>query len=113
MHTTRASLLLRLRQPSDQAAWSEFDGIYRSLLMRFVQAKGLGHADAEDVVQYCLTTVQQRIGVFEYDPDKGRFKNWLFTVASNRIRNLARCRRDQRADTAVLAFAADTNPTPE
>ena len=48
MAVTRASLLLRIRDPKDNAAWKEFDAIYRPMLQRFARTMGLGAADAED-----------------------------------------------------------------
>lgn len=93
MDTTRPSLLLRIRDPNDGAAWRLFDSIYRPLLIRFATGRGLSAADAEEIAQQCLAEVNQRIGSFEYDPGKGRFKGWLRTMAENRVRNWVRDRR--------------------
>ncbi|MFQ5490031.1 MAG: RNA polymerase sigma factor [Phycisphaerae bacterium] len=99
MHTTRASLLLRVRDPKDATAWTEFDAIYRPLLVRFGQSNGLGEADVEDVAQHCMTAIHKRIASFDYDPEKGRFKGWLRTLVNNRIRDLHRRRQDEQART--------------
>jgi RNA polymerase sigma-70 factor (ECF subfamily) len=44
--TTRPSLLLRIRDLSDKAAWRAFDEIYRPMVFRFALASGLSHADS-------------------------------------------------------------------
>src|SRR5512137_2155681 len=113
MDTTRLSLLLRIRDRSDGLAWTTFVSIYRPMLMRFARERGLTEADAEDVAQYCLAAVTDKIAEFSYDPQKGRFKGWLRTLVNNRIRNLLRGAGQPQADTAVLADAAQREPGPE
>jgi RNA polymerase sigma factor (sigma-70 family) len=90
--TTRPSLLLRIRDPSDAAAWRAFDEVYRPMLYRFGRACGLHDDEAEDVAQQCLVTVADKIAAFEYDPQTGRFKSWLRTLVNNRVRSLMRKR---------------------
>ncbi|RIK68868.1 MAG: hypothetical protein DCC65_01685 [Planctomycetota bacterium] len=99
MDTTRASLLLRIKDPADATAWRDFDAIYRPMLKRFATMRGLEHAAAEDVVQHCMVAVYEHIRGFEYDPKKGRFKGWLRTLVNNRVRNLHRNRHEDEART--------------
>lgn len=99
MDTTRPSLLLRIRNRADGAAWVEFDAIYRPMLMQYARSRGLDAAVSEDVVQECMTSIHQNIDRFEYDPAKGRFKGWLRTLVNNRFRNILRDRRDQLAES--------------
>jgi len=113
MHRTRASLLLRIRDRQDVAAWGEFDAIYRPLLYRYARTRGLDDAEAEDIVQQCMGAIHARIDDFDYDPQKGRFKGWLCTVASNRIRNLYRGRREQPAESKDLKRDQQRERAPE
>ena len=46
---TRPSLLVRVRDPADRAAWQEFVEIYRPVILRIARQKGMQAADAEDV----------------------------------------------------------------
>lgn len=112
METTRPSLLIRIRDRSDAAAWSTFDAIYRPMLHRYARACGLSETDVEDVVQQCMQNLQRIIEGFEYDPDKGRFKAYLRTMVKNCVRNLAEVRRARQADSAELraVVAADESP---
>src|SRR5262249_39088714 len=43
---TRASLLVRLRDPQDQAAWTEFVDLYVPLIYNYARKQGLQDADA-------------------------------------------------------------------
>lgn len=113
METTRASLLLRIRDRGDSGAWAEFDAIYRPILTRLCLARRLDRAAAEDVVQYCMLNVHRYIDGFDYDPSKGRFKAWLRTIALNHMKNLARGGGDVQGDTAVYANDAATGDSPE
>lgn len=113
MDTTRPSLLLRIRDRRDAAAWEIFDAIYRPMLLRFAMARGLSRDDAEDVTQHCLTAVARHIQEFEYDPRRGRFKGWLRTLVNNRVRNLLRGRRENQPATGALEAVRDESPSPD
>ncbi len=86
--TTRLSLLLRLRDPADQDAWAHFVGLYAPAVYRFVRDRGLQDADAADVTQAVMLRVVRAIGGFDYDPRRGSFRGWLFTIACNQLRQV-------------------------
>jgi RNA polymerase sigma-70 factor (ECF subfamily) len=111
--TTRPSLPIRIRDHGDAAAWATFDQIYRPMLYRFARSRGLGHEDAEDVVQHCMSAVHEHIGRFDYDPDKGRFKAWLRTMVDNRIANLHRGRKDQQAESRDFRRVQERETPPD
>ena len=84
---TRLSLLVRLREPRDDAAWSQFVELYAPLVYGFARKHGLQDADAADLTQDVLQAVSGGIRRFEYDPRRGSFRGWLFTVVRNKLRN--------------------------
>ncbi|MCA9212164.1 MAG: sigma-70 family RNA polymerase sigma factor [Planctomycetales bacterium] len=82
---TRASLLLRLRDASDDNAWNDFVELYTTLVFRFAKRKGLQDADAVNISQNVMFKVFKAIREFEYDPRKGGFRKWLFTVCRTQL----------------------------
>ena len=84
---TRASLLVRLRNPRDGAAWGEFVDLYAPLVYGYLRKQGLQDADAADLSQEVLGAVAGAVGRLEYDPRRGAFRNWLFTVVRRKLSN--------------------------
>lgn len=84
--TTHVSLLERLSEGRDVAAWREFSERYGPLLRGFARARGLAEADCDDVVQDVIAALVQRMPGFRYDPERGRFRGYLKTIAVRAIR---------------------------
>ncbi len=84
MDTTPPSLLARLRQPGEQAAWERFVELYTPLLYHWSRRAGLADADAQDLVQDVLITVVRTMPEFVYDPARS-FRGWLRTVTHNKF----------------------------
>jgi RNA polymerase sigma-70 factor (ECF subfamily) len=84
---TRPSLLVRLRNTLDAQAWGEFVDVYAPLVYGFLRKRGLQDADTADVTQEVLHAVSRALGRFEYDPQQGSFRGWLFTIVRNKLRN--------------------------
>jgi RNA polymerase sigma factor (sigma-70 family) len=82
---TRLSLLLRLRDHQDHWAWAQFVEMYAPLIYRYVRKRGLQDADAADLTQACLRQVAAHIGSLEYDPQRGTFRGWLFTIVHHKL----------------------------
>lgn len=96
---TRASLLIRLRDRTDQSAWSEFVSIYGPVIYRFARNRGLQDADAADMMQDVLRSVTGAIDRLDYDPQQGRFRGWLFTITRNRVMTLLASRKGKARGT--------------
>jgi RNA polymerase sigma-70 factor (ECF subfamily) len=84
---TRLSLLVRLGDPRDDRAWSQFVEIYAPLVYGFARKHGLQDADAADLTQDVLQAVSGGIRNLDYDPRRGTFRGWLFTVVRNKLCN--------------------------
>lgn len=103
-HETSPTLIERLRDPADAAAWRRFQTTYSDLVVRYCRAKGLQLADAEDAWQLTLVKLTQAIPGFKYDRAKGRFRDYLFVVVRSVIATgskRARSWAGQRAEVLV------------
>jgi RNA polymerase sigma-70 factor (ECF subfamily) len=112
---TRASLLLRLRDPRDEGAWQEFITLYGPLVYGYARKQGLQDADAADLGQEILGTVAAAVGRLEYDPRRGSFRNWLFTLVRRKLLNWKATQRNRvhgSGDTAMQEFLEQW-PAPE
>lgn len=95
---TSESLIVRVRDPSNRAAWDQFEQLYRPVIFRIARARGLQHSDALDLVQQVLMSVSAAIGRYEKQSEGMRFRNWLSRVTRNAIlKALSRGPRDPAA----------------
>jgi RNA polymerase sigma-70 factor (ECF subfamily) len=82
---TRASLLVRLRDPHDKEAWGQFVQLYAPVVYGFARKRGLQDADAADLMQEVFRSVAGAAGRLDYDPKRGSFRGWLYTITRNKI----------------------------
>src|SRR3954466_1296013 len=90
---TRPSLLVRLRDASDHRAWSEFAAVYAPLIHGFARKHGLQDHDAADLTQEVLARVARAVRGLAYDPRRGSFRGWLFTIVHRKLIDFAAGRR--------------------
>ena len=76
---------MRIRDARDREAWGQFVEIYAPLVYDLARRRGLQDADAADLTQEVLRSVSGAIGRLDYDPGRGTFRSWLFTVTRNAI----------------------------
>ena len=79
---TRHSLLVRLRNSRDEAAWSEFSAVYEPVIYRMAQRRGMQDADAREIVQEVLMSVASAIDRFDVNA-VGSFRGWLSRITRN------------------------------
>lgn len=112
---TNESLIVQVRDPSNRAAWEQFEQLYRPVIFRIARAKGLQHADALDLVQQVLISVSSAIDRFEKQPEGSRFRNWLGRITRNAIlKALTRQPRDRASGGSdVLDILSEIPADPE
>lgn len=57
---TRSTLLIRLKSKDDEDGWLEFFALYWRLIYNVARRAGLGHEDAQDIVQETILQVYKR-----------------------------------------------------
>jgi RNA polymerase sigma factor (sigma-70 family) len=112
---TRQSLLVRLKDPRDGQAWSEFVAISTPLIDRLARANGLQSADAADIAQEVFRAVAGAIDRYDPDPARGSFRGWLFRIARNLMINLLAARRirPQATGDSDVQEMLDRVPAPD
>lgn len=106
-------MLLRLRDPADDASWTEFAEIYTPLLYGYCKKRGIQQADAADIVQDVMRSVALAMRTFEYDPEKGKFKGWLFTAVRHAIGRYFKNLKRRPLTPADSQFIEMLESTPE
>ena len=109
---THPSLLVRLRDPRDEEAWTQFVHLYAPLVYSYARGQGLQDADAADLTQNVLRAVVHAVGDLDYDPARGSFRGWLFTVVRNKLRNFLTRRPEFCQGTGDSAIQEQLNAQP-
>jgi RNA polymerase sigma-70 factor (ECF subfamily) len=112
---TRPSLLVRLRDARDGDAWRQFVELYAPLVYRYARRHRLQDADAADLTQEVLRAVSGAVGRLEYDPGRGSFRGWVFTLAHRRLCDFLtrRRRQEQGSGDSATRGLLDDLPAPE
>jgi RNA polymerase sigma-70 factor (ECF subfamily) len=92
MDTTSLTLLARVRDTSDRAAWERFIQLYTPLLVHWSRKSGLNEVDSDDLVQEVMALLLRKLPDFRHD-GQHTFRGWLRTVTLNKWRELQRKRR--------------------
>ena len=82
---TSESLILRVKDPADSAAWSAFLAIYRPVVFRLARSRGLQDADADDLTQQVFVSIARSVNGWTSGEDSPPFRAWLYRVAHNEI----------------------------
>ena len=101
---TRASLLLKIRDPRNKEAWREFIDLYQPMIAAVARKFGLQAADAEELSQTVLVTVLQKQEQYKPNGQAGSFRRWLATVARHAaISQLrAQCRQPTLGGSTIM-----------
>ncbi len=96
--TTHGSLLIRLRDGTDSAAWQEFHDRYGKLIRGFARRRDLQPADCDDVAQEVMLSLSKVMPNFEYNPSSGKFRSYLKTAT---LRAIFRKSRQNHGEVAL------------
>ena len=110
--STHVSLITRLREGIDPAAWREFEDRYGDLIRSVGLRRGLQPADCDDVAQEVMLALTRSLPGFVYDSQRGRFRGYLKTITGHIIFQKLRQNRGHRAlstDDAVADVDDDAS----
>ena len=93
-----------MRDAQNKPAWNEFVEIYSPLIYGFSRKQGLQDADAVDMTQEVLRIVTRSIGRLDYDPRRGSFRGWLFTIVRNELNDWFRKQKSSVVGTGDSAL---------
>lgn len=103
---TNESLIARVKDPANEAAWIEFLAIYQPVVLRMARNRGLQPTDADDLAQSVFLTLSNAINDWEPNPAGPPFRAWFFKITRNAIINALRYRQRHQATggTSVLEW---------
>jgi RNA polymerase sigma-70 factor, ECF subfamily len=81
MAETSATLLERLNDRSDSAAWRRLVDLYSPLTNGWLRRHGASADDAEDLTQEVLGVIVREVSRFKHNGRVGAFRTWLRTIA--------------------------------
>lgn len=80
---TRATLIVRLRDPRNERAWNEFVAGYEPFLRCLVERRGVPSRDVPDVTQQVLAAIAHSVSGWRDDGQTESFRRWVQRVARN------------------------------
>ncbi len=111
---TSHSLIARVKDLGDGAAWMEFLGIYQPVVFRMARRRGLQDADAQDVMQQVFLSISKSIEGWVPGDSQPPFRAWLTTIARNAItKALTRRPRDAATGSTSMVELLDAQPDPQ
>ncbi len=106
--------LLEAASRGDEASWRELVARYARRVFALARSRCKDADMAEEITQSVFATVAMKIGGGLY-VEQGRFESWLFRIAMNRLRDLARRAKSRpvglEADAMDRQAAKDTGET--
>ena len=99
MSETSISLLDRLRNQPDDAAWQRLVDLYTPLLRYWLRQQLLIEGDADDLIQDVLMVLTRELPKFEHNGRPGAFRRWLKTVLVHRLQGHWRARQNRPVAT--------------
>ena len=103
---TNASLLLRLKENPTELDWSDFYNSYSNAIVRYGMKLGLRYEKAQDILQESMVDLMRILPTFEYDPKRGKFRNFVLTIVHRRA--LKQFRRAQKYEEISLDATSGT-----
>jgi len=104
---TRFSLIEKVKSQGDEAAWELFACTYKQYIKAVILKLGVTNAEVHDMEQDILLKLWKKLPNFDYQPNKGRFRTWLYSVIRNHIYDYYKSKRvrNSNQNTSIDAIA--------
>lgn len=110
MERTSLQVILKRASRGDEAAWRDLVNAYSARVFGLIRAQ-CNNADlAEEITQSTFCTVVAKIADYT---ELGKFEQWLFRIAMNRLRDEMRRRKRQARPVEGESLAALAGEGPE
>lgn len=93
MEKTDQTLLIKLRNQHNEEAWSTFFKRYSVAMFCYARKLGLTPTEADEAVQESMITLMRALPKFNYNPERGLFRNYVFTIIHRRSAQIAKKRK--------------------
>lgn len=90
--STHESLLHRLANHANQSTWDEFYSRYGRLIGGFCRLANRYNLDIEELIQEVYVALTKSLPKFQYNKAKGKFRDYLKRVTTNKAMELSRKR---------------------
>ena len=82
---TSESLIDSIRQPDNKAAWDRFYQLYAPLIKTYALRRGCTQEMSDDVLQSTFINLLKTLPRFQYRPERGHFRGYLYAILKSRI----------------------------
>jgi RNA polymerase sigma-70 factor (ECF subfamily) len=110
---TRPSLIVSIRGPRNERAWTEFVSAYEPLLLRLIARQSVPPRHVADVSQQVLLTIARSVEQWQDDGDPASFRRWLSRVARNVVLKFMTRERRQTGGQGGTELVDLLNQVPE
>lgn len=90
INKTRLTLIRKIKNTENAAAWEDFVAVYKGMIMNWATYMGCNQTMADDVFQESIISLLRNLENFEYNPTKGKFRGYLKTLVSRRVKDAFR-----------------------
>ena len=89
-YITDPELMAGIKQDCNDEAWRRFEETYRKFIWSIARNYNVREADRDGVVNDIMAELYRTRDRFNYDSDKGRFRNYLRQVVQDLLADLER-----------------------
>ena len=106
--TTRSSFLARIRS-GEESAWFEFHDKYVRMIRQIGTSRGLTPTECDDLMVDVMVIFWRKMETFVYDPERGRFRSFLGTIADFAALKILRRHRELPETPLIADYPAEVD----